>query len=89
MFVFAIRSHTLGGPHAASPDVCIARPDPAARWVPPLSVDPRASPHPQPLLIKLFVDSEVNKGHPSLNAASSKGTTGERDDSDVRRGSLG
>lgn len=79
MFVFAIRSHTLGGPLAASPDVCMAHPDPAV-----LSVDPRASPHPQPLLPKLFVDFEVNKGHPSLNAASSKRTTAERDDSNLR-----
>lgn len=47
-----------------------------------LSVDPRASPHSQPRLIKLFVDSEVNKGHPSLNAASSKRTE-ERDDSNL------
>lgn len=78
MFVFAIRPHTLGGPLAASPDVCMAHPDPAA-----LCVDPMASPHPQPLLTKLFVDSEVNKGHPSLNAASSKRTTGERDESNL------
>lgn len=42
-----------------------------------LFVDLRVSSH--PLLMKLFV--EVNKGHLSLNAASSKRATGERDDS--------
>lgn len=43
-----------------------------------LSVDLRASPRPRPLLMKLSVDSEVNEGHLSLNAASSKRTLGKK-----------
>lgn len=85
MFVFAVRSRPLGGLRTASPDVWIS--DSHKLLAGPffffflsllLSVDLRASPRPRPLLMKLSVDSEVNEGHLSLNAASSKKTLGKK-----------
>lgn len=81
MFVFAIRSRPLGGLRTASPDVCMADSDKLLAepfFLLLLSIDLRASLHPQPLLLKLSVDSEVNKGHLSRNAPSSKRTPRER-----------
>lgn len=83
MFVFAVRSRPLGGLRTASPDVWIS--DSHKLLAGPffslsllLSVDLRAFPSPRPLLMKLSVDSKVNEGHLSLNAASSKRTLGKK-----------